>query len=77
MASDPAEMLTELGLTNVKIEIELHLNSITRHYVPRIALGCRCGKWGVTITLASWSHLGSVSESALRHLADCEEMRRG
>jgi hypothetical protein len=75
--TDPAEVLAELGLTNVKIEIELYQNSITRHYIPRLVLNCRCGDWGVTMTLATWSNLGTVSESAMRHLASCKERLNG
>lgn len=32
-----------------------------------------CGKWGITVTLAEWSNLASVTESARLHLGNCDQ----
>jgi hypothetical protein len=59
------------GLENIKVSIDLHLNSITGHYIPRLVLNCASHEdWGYTVTLASWSNLSTVTDTARRHLEE-------
>ena len=43
-------------------------------FIARIRQDCVCGTWGITITLAAWSNLESISDGAVRHLASCEAL---
>lgn len=57
------------ALELIKVAIDMHDGGSGR-FIARIKQDCACGQWGITITLAEWSHLGSISESAYRHLGE-------
>jgi hypothetical protein len=62
-------------LRNIRVSINMH-DSGSGRFIARIAQDCECGQWGITITLAQWSNLASVTESALCHLASAEHQPR-
>lgn len=65
-----AERDQAAGLAKVKVSIDMHAGGAGR-FIARIVLDCRCGEWGITATLANWSNLASVTESARLHLGAC------
>lgn len=64
-----AEMANKLE--RIKVTIDMHDSGAGR-FIARIVQDCECGQWGITATLANWSNLKSLTESALIHLATCE-----
>ncbi len=53
-----------------RIKVSIGLMSIgTGRFVVQIIQTCECEQWTVTMTLADWSNLASVTESARIHLA--------
>ncbi len=58
-------------LARIKVSIGVKAIS-TGQFVVQIIQTCECGQWGITTTLATWSNLASISESARIHLADCK-----
>lgn len=55
------------ALARIEVSIDMHDSGAGR-FIARIVEDCRCGKWGITATLANWSNLASITESARLHL---------
>jgi hypothetical protein len=65
-----AERDQAAALKKIKTSIDMHATGAGR-FIARIVLDCECGAWGITTTLADWSNLASITESALLHLGYC------
>lgn len=55
------------GLERIKVTIEMY-DGGHGWFIAQIKQSCMCGTWGMTLSLADWSNLGSITESALVHL---------
>lgn len=62
-------------LERIHVTIDMHDSGCGR-FIARIVQDCRCGQWGITATLASWSNLKSLTKSALIHLATCTDVEQ-
>jgi hypothetical protein len=58
-------------MKRIKVGIDMHASGAGR-FIARITEDCVCGEWGITITLADWSNLDSITEGARLHLAECK-----
>lgn len=60
-----------MDLARIKVSIDMYPQGSGR-FLARLVQDCQCGDWGMTTTLAEWSNLESITDSARRHIPDCK-----